>query len=48
MATAVVNPLRAGPRLARTPEPAVLVIFGGSGDLAGRKLVPALYNLELR
>ncbi|MDO8562896.1 MAG: glucose-6-phosphate dehydrogenase [Candidatus Limnocylindria bacterium] len=25
--------------------PATLVIFGGSGDLAHRKLVPALYNL---
>ena len=48
MATAVANPLRAGARLARTPEPAVLVIFGGAGDLAGRKLIPALYNLELQ
>jgi glucose-6-phosphate 1-dehydrogenase len=27
------------------PEPAVLVIFGGGGDLAWRKLVPALYSL---
>ncbi|HYL99443.1 MAG TPA: glucose-6-phosphate dehydrogenase [Blastocatellia bacterium] len=26
-------------------EPCVLVIFGGSGDLTKRKLVPALYNL---
>ena len=25
-----------------------LVIFGGSGDLAHRKLVPALYNLAVR
>jgi glucose-6-phosphate 1-dehydrogenase len=35
--------------LARTmaPEPCTLVIFGGSGDLAKRKLVPALYNLLL-
>lgn len=30
-----------------TPEPCTLVIFGGSGDLARRKLVPALYNLLL-
>ena len=30
-----------------TPEPCMLVIFGGSGDLARRKLVPALYNLFL-
>src|SRR5207248_9068412 len=32
----VTNPLRHGLRLARTPEPATLVLFGGSGDLAGR------------
>lgn len=30
-----------------TPESCTLVIFGGSGDLARRKLVPALYNLLL-
>ncbi len=30
-----------------TPQPCTLVIFGGSGDLARRKLVPALYNLLL-
>jgi glucose-6-phosphate 1-dehydrogenase len=28
------------------PEPCVLVIFGASGDLAWRKLVPALYELD--
>ncbi|MCS6898020.1 MAG: glucose-6-phosphate dehydrogenase, partial [Nitrospira sp.] len=28
-------------------EPCTLVIFGGSGDLAKRKLVPAVYNLSL-
>ncbi len=28
-------------------EPCTLVIFGGSGDLARRKLVPAVYNLLL-
>ncbi|MEO8037865.1 MAG: glucose-6-phosphate dehydrogenase [Betaproteobacteria bacterium] len=27
-------------------EPCVLVIFGASGDLAQRKLIPALYNLH--
>jgi len=42
------NPLREGLRLAWTPEPAALVIFGGSGDLTARKLVPALYNLALQ
>jgi glucose-6-phosphate 1-dehydrogenase len=30
-----------------TPNPTVLVIFGGAGDLAHRKLIPALYNLYL-
>jgi len=29
-------------------EPCVLVIFGASGDLAWRKLVPALYELDER
>ena len=29
----------------RKVEPCVLVIFGGTGDLAQRKLIPALYNL---
>ena len=28
-------------------EPTVIVIFGGSGDLTWRKLMPALYNLYL-
>lgn len=41
------NPLREGLRLQRTPEPCTLVIFGASGDLTKRKLVPALYNLGL-
>ena len=29
------------------PQPCILVIFGGSGDLARRKLIPAVYNLVL-
>ncbi len=29
----------------RLPEPATLVIFGATGDLAARKLIPAVYNL---
>jgi glucose-6-phosphate 1-dehydrogenase len=45
---AAVNPLREGIRMAAVPPPCALVIFGGSGDLAHRKLVPALYNLALR
>lgn len=28
-------------------QPTIITIFGGSGDLANRKLVPALYNLYL-
>jgi glucose-6-phosphate 1-dehydrogenase len=32
---------------AREPDPCAMVIFGGTGDLARRKLVPALYNLEV-
>ncbi|MEE8347935.1 MAG: glucose-6-phosphate dehydrogenase, partial [Acidobacteriota bacterium] len=39
------NPLREGLRLERTPEPCTIVIFGASGDLTRRKLVPALYSL---
>jgi glucose-6-phosphate 1-dehydrogenase len=30
----------------RTPEPCAVVIFGATGDLTHRKLVPALYNLQ--
>src|SRR3954451_16244261 len=28
-------------------EPTVIVIFGGTGDLTNRKLIPAFYNLFL-
>ncbi len=41
------NPLREGLRMQRTPGPNTVVIFGASGDLTKRKLLPALYNLEL-
>jgi len=30
----------------RTPEPCIVVIFGASGDLTKRKLLPALYHLD--
>jgi glucose-6-phosphate 1-dehydrogenase len=43
--TLLTNPLREGLRLRRTPEPCVVVIFGATGDLTRRKLVPALYDL---
>src|SRR6185503_6438139 len=32
---------------AKRPHACVLVIFGASGDLTKRKLIPALYNLAL-
>src|SRR5579885_3265589 len=41
------NPLREGMRTERTPDPCVMVIFGATGDLTRRKLLPALYNLAL-
>lgn len=40
------NPLRLGLQQERTPEPLILVIFGASGDLTQRKLVPAIYQLK--
>jgi glucose-6-phosphate 1-dehydrogenase len=39
------NPLREGLAEERVPEPAAMVIFGASGDLTHRKLLPALYSL---
>ncbi len=39
------NPLSAGLRIQRSAEPCVVVIFGASGDLTKRKLLPALYSL---
>jgi glucose-6-phosphate 1-dehydrogenase len=40
-----VNPLREGLGGERVPAPCTMVIFGASGDLTKRKLVPALYSL---
>jgi glucose-6-phosphate 1-dehydrogenase len=40
------NPLRIGLQQERTPEPLIMVIFGASGDLTQRKLVPAIYQLK--
>jgi len=39
------NPLSEGLRQGRVPLPCVVVIFGATGDLTKRKLVPALYAL---
>src|SRR5256714_877634 len=41
------NPLREGLRIKQSVEPCVMVIFGATGDLTHRKLLPALYNLAL-
>jgi glucose-6-phosphate 1-dehydrogenase len=42
------NPLLEGLELRRTPDPCVFVIFGASGDLTQRKLIPAIYSLAFR
>ncbi len=39
------NPLREGLAARPVPQPCSIVIFGATGDLTQRKLVPALYNL---
>ena len=40
-----VNPLRQGLRLERVPDPCAFVLFGATGDLAHRKVLPAIYQL---
>ena len=40
------NPLMAGTSTDLLPQPSVLVIFGAAGDLAWRKLLPAVANLS--
>jgi glucose-6-phosphate 1-dehydrogenase len=45
--TPAANPLLAGVETGLLPGPCTVVIFGGSGDLARRKLIPALYNLAV-
>jgi len=49
-APAPLNPLRdpLDQRLPRIPEPCALVIFGVTGDLARKKLIPAVYDLANR
>src|SRR5258706_9103906 len=46
MATTEITPLPAATHLERTPDPCIVVIFGASGDLTKRKLLPALFHLE--
>ena len=45
MGAVLTNPLRVGLRQERVIPPQCLVIFGASGDLTHRKLVPALFEL---
>ncbi|WP_435007253.1 glucose-6-phosphate dehydrogenase [Tundrisphaera lichenicola] len=40
------NPLRQALPRARVPDPCAIVLFGATGDLTHRKLVPALYHLD--
>jgi glucose-6-phosphate 1-dehydrogenase len=47
-ATAQENPLLEGLRVRRRPDPCILVIFGASGDLTAKKLLPAVYALAMR
>jgi glucose-6-phosphate 1-dehydrogenase len=39
------NPLRQGLRVERMPDPNAFVLFGATGDLAHRKVMPAIYQL---
>jgi glucose-6-phosphate 1-dehydrogenase len=41
------NPLTAGAAQTLLPQPCILVIFGAAGDLSWRKLLPAVYNLNV-
>jgi glucose-6-phosphate 1-dehydrogenase len=43
--TTEVNPLRQALPRTQAPEPCAIVLFGATGDLAHRKLVPALFRL---
>jgi glucose-6-phosphate 1-dehydrogenase len=40
------NPLGTGLSEYRSADPTLMVIFGATGDLSGRKLLPSLYNLS--
>ncbi len=53
MATVTQSPEQSTPPLAAVagsamlPQPCILVIFGAAGDLSWRKLIPAVYNLNV-
>src|SRR5438128_6477735 len=46
-ATSKESPLTLSGARSLLPQPNLLVIFGGDGDLAWRKLLPAIYNLNV-
>lgn len=39
------NPLAESSRIEKMPDPCTIVIFGASGDLTKRKLIPAIFDL---
>src|SRR5713226_6766049 len=41
------NPFTLTGPTSHIPQPNILVIFGGDGDLSWRKLLPAIYNLNV-
>jgi len=43
----MLNPLADASKSQKNPDPCVIVIFGATGDLTSRKLIPALYNLSI-
>ena len=45
LTSADVNPLQESIRIEKIPEPCAIVIFGASGDLTKRKLIPAIFDL---
>jgi glucose-6-phosphate 1-dehydrogenase len=45
MAQLAEQPSGTQPRVGKPGDPCVMVIFGAAGDLTGRMLIPALYNL---
>jgi len=47
MSTSVQDQAKASPSAERIAPPCAIVIFGASGDLTNRKLLPALYNLAM-
>lgn len=40
------SPLEEETQASKRPSPCILIIFGATGDLTARKLMPAIYNLE--